>query len=223
MELKCRIERLLLALAMALMLSGIFAGSALAAEWIVEGKTLSELGLTKETVSSTGGTVTLGLPSINLKIVCGSAKGTGQIMVSKKDEGALELSTCLIQDNKGNTSPSCVIGEPLTINAATELVEDKTTGAIYDVLKPQTGKEALAILSFKSAKGKECLLEEEYQITGNAAVQFKETAAEQSLAFIEPKAIEVGLFIGIHPVPITGTIKEKLTGAKAGAKWGVVP
>lgn len=197
-----------------LAIGALLAASASGASWTIEGKTLSELGLSEETVTSSATSMSIEVPKISLKVECELEKGTGKIIAASTDEATMELSKC-----KVGAAKLCTV-EPFTLKVKTELI--KKAGIVYDVLKPLTGE---TIGTF-TIKGEECAFgpKKEFKLTGSTAGQAElGEAVKEGLGFSKAIAETAGtsMLSGTNPAFLIGTSIRELSGAKKGKTWGV--
>jgi RHS repeat-associated protein len=200
---------------MALGIAALCAGTAAAASWTIEGKTLSELGLSEESVTSAATSMSIEVPKISLKVECELEKGTGKIFSAGTDEATMELSKCKVAK-----AAACTVTTPITLKVKTELL--KKAGIVYDVLKPLTGE---TIGTF-TIKGEECAFgpSKEFKLTGSTAGQLElEEAVKEGLGFSKAIAEAAGtsMLAGANPAFLIGTSSRELSGIKKGKKWGI--
>jgi RHS repeat-associated protein len=202
---------LLLAVALSV---AVWASTASAAVWTIEGKTLGELGLSEESVASTATPMTIEVPKLSLKVECELEKGTGKIFAASTDEATMELSKCKVVGSK-----VCTVTEPIVLKVKTELT--KKAGIVYDVLKPLAGE----VIGTLTVKGEECAFPKELKLTGSTAGQLSlEEAAKQGLGFSKAIAEAAGtsMLAGANSAFLIGTSNRELSGLKnKGKKWGV--
>lgn len=201
-----------LAFGLMLAIGALLAATANGASWTIEGKTLSELGLSEESITSTATPMSIEVPKIALKVECELEKGTGRIFSASTDEATMELSKC-----KAVKAEACAV-EPMTLKVKTELI--KKAGLVYDVLKPLTG-ETIGTLMLKGA---ECPFPTKLNLTGSTAGQLElgETV-KQGLGFSKAIAEAAGTSMlgGANPAFLIGTSIRQLSGARAGKAWSV--
>src|SRR6188472_668449 len=203
----------LLLLASAFVIVALCASAASAAVWTIEGKTMTELALKEESVTSAAAPITIEVPKLLLKIECEAEKGSGKIISTSTDEATMELSKCKVVEPK-----TCAVSEAITIKAKTELI--KKGGIVYDVLKPLTGEVFATLL----LKNETCALPKELKLTGSTAGQLGlEEVAKQPLKFSKAIAEAAGtsMLAGTSPAFVVGTSNRELSGVHKGAKWGV--
>jgi RHS repeat-associated protein len=200
------------ALMAVLAIAAICASAAPAAVWTIEGKTLAELGLKEESITSTAVPFTIEVPKLSLKVECEAEKGSGKIFSPSTDEATMELSKCKVVESK-----VCTVTEPIVIKAKTELI--KKAGIVYDVL---TAKEAeqLGVLKLK---GEACAFPLELKLKGSTAGQLGlEEMVKQPLKFAKATAEAAGtsMLAGTSPAFFVATSNRQLSGVHAGGKWG---
>lgn len=203
----------LLILAMALLTAAACASTASAAAWTIEGKTLGELGLSEESVTSTATPMSIEVPKLSLKVECELEKGTGKIFAASTDEATMELSKCKVVGSK-----VCTVTEPIVLKVKTELI--KKAGIVYDVLKPLTGE----VIGTLTLKGELCPFPKELKLTGSTAGQLElGEAVKQGLGFSKAIAEAAGtsMLAGANSAFLIGTSNRELSGGKKGKKWGV--
>lgn len=196
----------------ALVAAAVYASTASAAVWTIEGKTLTELGLKEESVLSTAAPFAIEVPKLSLKVECEAEKGSGRVISPSTDEATMELSKCKVVESK-----VCTVAEPIVLKAKTELL--KKAGIVYDLLKPLTG-EAFGTLALK---GEACALPKELKLSGSTAGQLGlEEIVKQPLKFSKAIAEAAGtsMLAGTSPAFFAGTSNRELSGVHKAAKWG---
>ncbi|HKT83978.1 MAG TPA: RHS repeat-associated core domain-containing protein [Solirubrobacterales bacterium] len=198
-----------------LAIGALLSAGASGAAWTIEGKTLSELGLSEETIASTATPLTIEVPKLSLKVECESEKGSGKVISPSTDEATMEMSKCKVVESK-----VCTVAEPIVLKVKTELL--KKAGIVYDVLKPLTGE----VIGTLTLKGELCALPKELKLTGSTAGQLsaEEQAVKQGLVFSKAIAEAAGtsMLAGANPAFLAGTSSRELSGLKnKGKKWGV--
>ncbi len=127
-----------------------------ASEWSIEGETLEERGLEKETVSL-GGALGFSIPSLKIAIECGSLEGSGTIFNGGSDEETVTLSSCSIVG-----APGCKVAKPIKLSFKLESLAFDDDDKVYS-------KESLGAIATEGAEKKECTLPKEALITGVVA------------------------------------------------------
>lgn len=211
----------------ALAVSGIAAGSAEAieSEWLIEGETLSGLGLKEEKLSLTGGAFTLSVPSKEITIKCSKAEGTGKILEKGADELSASLSGCEVAK-----LASCKVVEPIKLEGKS--VSILTGGNYYRKLESLKEGVALTTVSFKEGTG--CALPLKNEVTGSVAAGISgEELVKQPLTFSESLSTTVNKLLAAESLPelklsygtakapatVSGEFVLTLSGAKAGKVW----
>lgn len=204
----------------ALALSAIAASTAVGASWGIQGKTLAGLGLKEETLTGSGGPLSLEVPARNMLLECKTVKGTGKIIETVAGEATLELSGCVTMSlMPAEPLPECVVIEPVVAEVVSELKEGEG-GKIYAFLKAPPEK-SIAVIQFE--KEKACVFPINNPVKGEAAGELKpEEAAEQQLTFSKAisEAAKTKLTFAAFTAYLKGTLGWKLSGANAGDEWG---
>jgi RHS repeat-associated protein len=210
----------LIASAIALVLGVAWVGQASAAEWGIEEKSLSQLGLSEESIKSSKGPIALETTLVGSKVVisCELVKSSGRILSTKKDEATIELSKCATTIN-GKAAPSCKPAEPVVAKVSSELHEDETRRHVRDFLKPLAGT------TFTKYKlGELCAVAEEVVVSGETAAEIEPfTTVAQLFGFSEAIAKSAGttLTANTKAAYFSGPLTVELSGKNAGKKWGI--
>lgn len=189
------------ALSTALVLSAVVAGTALA--WHVEGKSLAERKISKESFSSEG-SFKMEIPKLSFTMTC-QETSTGSISEEKTPLGLDEsmlLTKCVIAGQE----KVCTV-EPMTINLTTV-----TAGGVQyrSVVSPK--------LTLMTTNGSECAwfhLVEIAEPKSGVGLAFGSAAVNLAVSTSAPG------FFGPDPMSIAGSSTWRLTGALKGLKWGV--
>lgn len=205
---------------------GVLASEAQAAEWDIEGETLSELKLSEAAVTISGGPISIMAPSKSFVLKCESASGTGVLLPGGVENLTESLSECNL------SSPlSCKGGKPTAvIKAKLKLIE--AGGAYYYKLEPQEGTTLITV----SGVNEECVFGEQILVKGNVAAQpLLQMSAKQSLKFSEEltksanKALkgqgEAELELSMLKITtfLSGEFLGALSGKLAGLEWQAFP
>jgi hypothetical protein len=193
-----------------------------ASEWMIEGATLSELGLKEETLKLSGGAVTLAVPSKSLTIKCKALSGTGKILKEGSAEMTPTLTGCAVSE-----PASCTVGETVKIETKLHMIEVR--GVHYEQLEPITEGGSMATVVLK---GEKCALAGESQLKGSAAgemsmAQGKELPLKLSEAIsktvnkelTEESKSELALTLFKQTAFISGEVIAALSGKNAGLEW----
>jgi hypothetical protein len=194
------------------------AGSAqaTASEWLIGGQTFSELSLEKESVSISGGTMTMTTSFFGIAIQCKKTEGSGTLSKGGLDEITLKLSSCEVP-----SMTKCKVSEPLTLNAKFEPL--LTGDTYYDKVSP-TGTVTIT--------GEGCILPKEGKVGGSVAAQMSlDASVKQSLKFSKEisktvneqleaeKAAPLKLTYGEFTVTLDGEFQMALSGEHGGDDW----
>jgi hypothetical protein len=205
----------------ALLLAAVFcipstvASSASAADWSIEGKTLSG----SEAITSSGGPMTmkgkiLGTPA---SVECKTEVGKGSIVSGFTDEHSeTTWEACVM------IGPTCKVSIGKTEKWKT--IGFTFSGKRYESYVPFTGTTLLAF----AVTG--CALEGKYSVKGSfcgEAEPLNVELVEQPVRFsatVEAACKEAGMFSGLtwngEAATLAGSTKYKLSGANVGKKWG---
>jgi hypothetical protein len=204
----------------ALPAAGIAVGAE--SEWMVENQTFSALKVSEETLSLSGGPITLSASSSSTVVECAKVSGSGKVFKGGGDELAVTLNGCKV------VKPvACQVGETVKMAVKTELVE---VGEItVDKLVPMKVGEPLTTFAFT---GVFCSLEKETPLKGSLAVQpspepgikqafeFSETISKSvNEALEEEEASPLSLTLGEAQASLTGQFPMALSGAQVGNPW----
>jgi hypothetical protein len=201
-------------------LLGIVAIGAMAAlahaEWNVEDRTLTELKLSEEKLTISGGPVTLAGPKLGFTLECGKASGSGSIFKGGSDEYAISLTTCKVVG-----SAACKVVEPVTLKVKSELVHGN---GYYEKIVPAKEGAPLATVSIE---GKECALAKENKITGSVAAEIlpeegttrKLKTSEKFSKTIAEEGGKYELLVGTALAYMTAEFSMELSGSHAGGEW----
>jgi hypothetical protein len=130
-------------------------------EWVINGETLSELSLTEEKISVTGGSTSIVLSS-GVKLTCKKSEGSGKIFQGGTDEVLLTLTSCELVK-----FPECTVSEPVKLETRTLA----SSGSYYETV--QALKEG-SPLSTVTLKGKCNSLPEKSKLDGAVAAEASE-------------------------------------------------
>jgi hypothetical protein len=203
-------------LALALAFAAMGAGVASAAEWVVEGKSFEERGLTEESAAGSGsltvaGTV-MGQP-FSMNCV---ADFSGSLQRGGTGEATLALSNCSAKTPNQETWGICAVA-PITSNP---LKTEQLAEVRYERLTPIAGTQ---LFTFTLAN---CALAGVYEATGALAVLAEEgrPSGYQRLSFSAEisEAAGAAVQVGKEPASATGGVFQYLTGANSGSNWGRV-
>jgi RHS repeat-associated protein len=194
--------------ALAMLAFGAHAGTATAAQWTIDGSTLGMIG--EESIAGEGGPFTIYVPTLALKIVCQTEKGTGTIFAGKEGTGTFELTECAVA-----SFPNCKIEEPLALEADSQLVE--VGGNAYAVFT----SEEFAQVFILGALCPFFELNEILQGEISAGIKAGE-ALEKTLTFSGESRAAVGalLLFGEEEATFEGVSTRELSGPNSGETWG---
>jgi hypothetical protein len=206
----------------------VLVGSALAvptagagAEWTIEGESLSEVEPKGETVSISGGPLSLSstFGKLKLLIKCEKVEGSGTIFTGGTDQLTIKPT-------------SCKVVEPATCKLKSESITIKSksaptlTGSLYEKLEAQKEGEALATIGLE---GELCAFPEAGKLTGSVATEsaieelvkmpFKASESISSLANEELKSegkSTLSLKFGESAAILSGEFSLALSGGQAG-------
>jgi hypothetical protein len=185
-------------------------------EWVINGETLSELSLTEEEISITGGSTSIILSS-GSKLTCKKSEGNGKVFQGGTDEVLLTLTSCELVK-----FPECTVSEPVKL----EMKTLASSGSYYEAV--QALKEG-SPLSTVTLKGKCNSLPEKSKLAGTVAAEVpEEVTPEPSLSMSqgltetvndELEAAEyekLQLTFGEQPAYLEGKLVTMLAGENAG-------
>ncbi len=162
------------ALALAACLIAVGAAWAFETEWLVEGKSLSELEVEKEEITLTSKPVALLVPSLELEIECETSEGSGAITQGGGEEFEATLSGC-------STNVKFCEVEPIVVSVKTKVIY--TGEAFYYEVVPIESEAPIATIHFT---GGLCFLPSEATVEGAFAAEFsQEEELEPPLKFSE--------------------------------------
>jgi hypothetical protein len=187
-------------------------------EWLIEGKTLEERGIAKETIEGEqdpGNPTELLVPGLGLEISCAVLEVEDGLIFPK----GLGLAKFLLSECEVLGSPKCVINEAqgghLTYlyNFLVTLHEGESYAIFYP--DPEGGNfTTISISKCAAALPPEPL-------SGSFAVLLGPEAVTQSFAeYPNQELFSTGMFFGSEPMPLDGAFNLRLSGANAGKKWG---
>jgi len=199
---------------------------AVKSEWMIEGKTISELKLKEEEEkdSLVGGSLSLSVPSKKFTIECKEVKGTGEIDKGGFGELSASLSKCEIPAVK-----TCKVSEPLTLTAKYTTLE--TGGKYYAKVEGVGGKPLMTVVLLNE----ECPLPPKAEVKGSVAAEFSfQPSKKQSLKFsesiskkvnealVKEKSAELQLTYGLSLAFLGGESILELSGGNKGLEWSLV-
>lgn len=205
-------------------------------EFKIEGKTLTELKITEESLegkaaAGEAGLYKLLIGALNLTILCTAVelRGAARILpggvihaitlylncTAREDKaGEAEIKSCTVTDTEAEAMPGMfsitLLGNVVTLGASRFLI-----------VKPSVGTTLATIV----LKGESCALPEKTELKGTYAAAIGTEAKELSLTSVGAKLeeeLKVGLTFGKNKATVSGTTLEELTGSHKGQKWGVV-
>ena len=201
------IKSVLVALLAVLALGAVAASGASAHEYFIEGKSMKELGLKEEAVTSVGGPAQLFIQSG--EIICESSSGVGAIREGGAGVMTLELSECRVRKPSG-----CSVSSIVLRNTTDNLVE--VEGKLADEFAGENGGHQLFEMEIT---GTSCLLAGpwpvEGQITGLVVSETEKEVGELNFSKTSGTNIRTGALI----LAFTLKDKVKLSGANKGKKW----
>jgi hypothetical protein len=188
------------------------ASASAAVVWTING--VEQRGGGKENVSSTGGKFTLNGGGIEIECKKESGTGTITFSVPGTDAGTVEFGECALLTEKA----ACVLAaETLPFEVKTMLTE--ITGTDYDLFTPKNA--GFTTFKLNNVTGKTCSIKGNYAITGSTAAQIGAQAVELEFKFSEAISTAVGAELKIiGKAVLTGSFKEKMTGANIGSELG---
>ncbi len=207
---RSRFGSVLVALVAVLALGAGAAMSASAHEFYVEGKSMTESGLTEETVTSTVGHAILAGPGFAIE--CLSNSGTGTIKQGGTGGMAFKLGTCIVSKPE-----FCKVKPIIVEKTVDQLVE--VEGKLADRFAPAKAGGYLFTMQFENNGGECSLFPTELPVEGQM------TGLVESEAESEAAALNFTTKSGSHLVLpgalMTATFKDtvKLSGVNKGKKW----
>jgi hypothetical protein len=204
----------------ALTIGAVVPGSALAvtSEWMIEGKTFSELGLKEEEASFTSGSLKIIVPK-KLTLECQKVTGSGKAFSGGSDEVTLSLTQCTVLG-----VPACKVTEPMTM--AIKAHEIEAGGYYYDIFEPQ--KEG-SLFAQVNLSGAECSLPAKTLLNGSVVSETSIAVSKKQVitfsegitnktnkALKEESASEVKLTFGASQAFLVGELGLELSGKNAG-------
>ncbi len=201
------------------------AGAQASGEWRIGGKTMSELGLTEETVTGkaeAGVKEILLVKTLNIQKSCtGFDIQSVTISPSGKGKGAVRLLGCKVFADEAGEAELTACGVKSTGQEAgviqTELIGGEIVlsgGVNYVLFKPASGTSFTTI----ELTGASCAPKGTYPITGTVVAELGAEAKELLLKPIKEFTGD-GLKFGENKAFLIGSGLAELTGAKKGSAW----
>ncbi len=193
-------------------------GAADAFEWGIEHEPLGSLEPSSESVSLTGKSVQLSVPSVGLTISCSSTSGTGTIGTGGTSSGTVTLGGCSVV----GAGAVCKVPNA-TASTTTEFSEAEVSGVerFFDLVSLSTSIKI---------EGEECSVATAgpVAVKGVAASEVpkpSEYLAKRLETFSKAAAERAGtvLKFGTNPAFLLGEITEQLSGAHEQAPAAVLP
>jgi hypothetical protein len=186
-------------------------------EWWIEGKTMAERSLNEETLSVSGGPVTLAgtVAGSPLKFTCSTTGGSGKALKGGTGEATLALSGCAIVEPS-----SCKVASSIKLVGKAELVYG-LGHTLFERYKPANGT------SFGSVGIENCASEGFYPIKGSFAAKLDPSQGEvaeqpRELSAAINEASASALIVGGNAAALSGSFNVRLNGANPAAPWGPV-
>lgn len=186
-----------------------------AAEWEIKEAPLASAGITSETLSSSGGSFDLAVPTLGLTIHCTAESGSGEIVKGgATGKVSIELSGCAVSkfekacSVKSAGKSTGVIG----ITATTKFFET-------EVKEVEKGYEELTPTTTIEISGAECAFPAKFEMSGATAAEvpkLEEEVTKRAQKFSKAIAEESGVTsmkLGKSQAFLTGEDKESLSGA----------
>jgi hypothetical protein len=205
------------------------AGAQAAGEYDVNGHTLTELGLSEESITGEGvaGTTSLllvQLPGLHILIHCSLLHATGKILLGGVSHGTITFSTCHTKIN-GSFEPECDPIEPIIANVLNNLILHGSPTATYILFEGSGAGSLFTTLVFPEG----CLfIPEEVEITGSVVTECLTVACSTSNATHKITPNNSGLFpsdrlfFGATEATFTGEAELKLSGIHSGQGWAAL-
>ncbi len=201
------------------------AGAQATGEWKIAGKTLTELGIAKESFTGKLGAGIKRLfliKTLNVEIKCSVWQAIGALIRSGGHFNlSVLLAACNVYDDEVGEPELSACGVKSTGKAAGEIQTEAIDGEIilsgglnYVLEKPVSGSTLTTI----EITGASCPLKGTYPVTGTSVSQLGGEAKELSLTPIKEFTGD-GLKIGENKAFMAGAVLLQLSGAKTGATW----
>jgi hypothetical protein len=222
-----RVRNVILAALLGVLATGTMTAAAHASDWLINGKTLTELSLKEEKISGSGGPVELTVPAKNIRISCEKAAITGVILPGGSDKVEAQLSKCSVFNLKtGEKLTPCGIKEPAVLTTKSELIY--VGGNFYDKLNPQSEKSMGTI----TITGALCVPQGTYSVSGAVAgkitmeplvkrtEEFSGAISETvNTALVKEGKSALALSFGASAATLSGKLTLELSGGNAGGEW----
>ncbi len=225
-----RAVRLLLAsafsiLAIVALSAATASAAAIESEWMIEGETLSELEASEESISLSGGPISIIVPG-KWTVECKKASNSDAIFKGGTDKLVISLTECSVL-----TLPACKVSEPVALEAKATLIQ--VGESRYYKVEPLSAEKPFGTLTIKGA---ECTLPEKSEVKGSVAAEPSlEAQVKQPLTFSEAiskaaneglkaeSEAELELKVGSLSAKLSGELTMALSGANSGLQWGDYP
>ncbi len=190
-------------------------------EWKIEGKTLTELGKTKETVTATASeSFKLAIPWYASEISCSLFHSeAGTILSGGEGHATFNLSLCTLS-GPPFVSETCKLTEPIAVKAKVLLTYHNADGRTYERFEPAESGKPFTTIQFK--EGTECPLPLKNEISGSFVGEPPEgEVSERVLSFNSSLEglLASSLTFGSKPAALKGKAVLNLSGELKGKKW----
>lgn len=192
-------------------LSAVAASSASAHEFYIEGKSMTELGLKEETVSSEIEGVTLSSVS-GVEVICTETAGTGTIKAGGAGSMTLRFNKCSVA-----TPVGCKVKSIVLENMASKLVE--VEGKLADEFSPGKSGGILFVLPLEDLGASLCSQAGEWPIEGELTGRTGSEAEKEAGALNFTNTSGSHLLYRGSLLTVTGKGEVKLSGVNKGRKW----
>ncbi len=221
-----RAVRLLLAsalgvLAIVALSAATASAAAIESEWMIEGETLSEMEASEESISLSGGPLSIIVPG-KWTVECKKASNSDAIFKGGTDKLVISLTECSVL-----SLPACKVSEPVVLEAKATLIQ--VGESRYYKVEPLSAEKPFGTLTIKGA---ECTLPEKSEVKGSVAAEPSlEAQVKQPLTFSEAiskaaneglkaeSEAELELKVGSLSAKLSGELTMALSGANSGLEW----
>lgn len=207
------IRSVLVALVAVVAMGVLGAASASAHEYFIEGKSMTALGLSEETVTSQIGEASLSMTSLGVNVVCVKNSGAGTIKQGGAGSTTFRLEGCTV------AKPAhCRVKQPIVLsNTIGRLVE--TESKFADEFSPEKAGGYLFTMEFENSGGECSLANTEWPVEGQLTGLVGSEAESEAgvLSFTNKSGSDLVVSGGSMNATFKDTVK--LSGVNKGKKW----